>query len=248
MAAVQQQCWSGVVVHFRGCSGEPNRLARAYHSGDAAEIDWILRRFASTVAARAIFPVGVSLGGNALLKWLGEHAANAQRVVRAACGVSVPQDLAAAGDALDRGFNRAVYTRNFLRSLIRKSLAKHRQFPHRFDVARARRASTLRAFDDAVTAPLHGFIDAQDYWTRASCKPWLGRICVPTLVINALDDPFLPSHALARKAQVSAHVCLEYPQHGGHAGFVSGRFPGSIDWLPSRILRYFRQSLQEGMA
>jgi uncharacterized protein len=236
MALIAQRGWRGVVVHCRGCSGEINRLPRAYHSGDSAEIGWILQRLAGGDAP--LYAAGVSLGGNALLKWLGEAGAEARAVVQAAAAVSAPVDLAAAGHALDRGFNR-VYARHFLASMKRKALAKHGRFPGLFDAARVRAASTLREFDDAFTAPLHGFAGVDDYWTRASSKPWLARIDVPTLVLNARNDPFLPERALPGPQSVAARVHLEQPFEGGHAGFVTGPFPGRLDWLPRRLLEFF---------
>jgi predicted alpha/beta-fold hydrolase len=237
MSHVHAAGWRGCVVHFRGCAGEANRLARAYHSGDSAEIDWILPRLRA--ASRSpVYAVGVSLGGNVLLKWLGERGEAAEQVVSGAAAVSAPVDLAAAGDALGRGFN-LVYTTAFLRTLKRKSLAKLSLHPALYDAGRVRRARTLRAFDDVVTAPLHGFRDADDYWRRSSSRPLLGRIRVPTLMINARNDPFLPESALPSASEVSAHVTLEFPRTGGHVGFVSGFFPGNLDWLPRRIMKHF---------
>ena len=241
MHAIDNRGWRGVVVHFRGCSGEPNRLPRAYHSGDSAEIDWILRRLRAKQSG-ALAAVAISLGGNALLKWLGEQSRAATDVLSAACAISAPVDLSAAGSALERGFNR-LYTWNFLRTLKRKSREKLRYFPGLLDADALRRARTLRMFDDHVTAPLHGFADANDYWTRSSSKPWLKNIAVPTLVLNARDDPFLPAHALPRAADVSAAVTLEQPAHGGHGAFVSGRFPGSLDWMPARVLAFVQAEL-----
>ena len=235
--AAAAQGWRFALPHFRGCSGEPNRLPRAYHSGDSAEVDWMLARFAARTPA--LYATGVSLGGNVLLKWLGERGAEAAQHVRRAVAVSAPMDLAAAGDTLDRGFNREVYTRNFLATMKRKSLAKLERFPALFDARRTRRARTLREFDDAVTAPLHGFHDTDDYWARASSAPWLGRIRVPTLVLNAQNDPFLPRAALERAVRDAAPcVLLEFPQGGGHVGFPEGPFPGRPNWLPRRILEF----------
>jgi predicted alpha/beta-fold hydrolase len=237
MAHVRDVGWRGVVVHFRGCAGEPNRLPRAYHSGDSAEIDWILRRFNQRLGAPP-HVVGVSLGGNALLKWLGERGAEAKSLASAAAAISAPVDLMAAGDALGRGFN-LIYTRAFLRTLKRKSLAKLEHHAGIYDDDRVRRARTLREFDDVVTAPLHGFLDTDDYWTRASSKPWLARIAVRTLLLNARNDPFLPAAALPATDEVSTEVTLEYPRDGGHVGFVSGAAPGHLHWLPRRIIRFF---------
>jgi predicted alpha/beta-fold hydrolase len=238
MAEVARRGWRGGVVHFRGCGGEENRLPRAYHSGDSAEVDWILRRLAASLAGAPLYAAGVSLGGNVLLKWLGESGASACAVVRRAASVSAPVDLIAAGDALDRGVN-LVYRRNFLVTMRKKALAKLRRYPGLYDAARVRTASTLREYDDTVTAPLHGFADANDYWTRASSKPWLRHIAVPTLMINARNDPFLPAAAMPGPAEVAPAVILEQPATGGHVGFVSGPFPGNLDWLPRRTLDFF---------
>jgi predicted alpha/beta-fold hydrolase len=226
--------WRGAVAHFRGCSGEPNRLPRAYHSGDADEIRWILRRLAGESRGAPLFAVGVSLGGNALLKWLGEDAA-AKRVLAGAAAVSAPVDLMAAGDALGRGF--------ILFTMRKKAEEKLARFPGLFDGEAMRRARTLREFDDVVTAPLHGFRDTDDYWTRASAKPVLGRIEVPTLVLNARNDPFLPGEALPGPSDVSGTVRLELPDEGGHAAFVSAPFPGDIDWMPRRVAAFFEEAL-----
>jgi predicted alpha/beta-fold hydrolase len=238
MAHVRDVGWDGVVVHFRGCSGEANRLPRAYHSGDSAEIEWMLRHVRTAHPARKIYAVGVSLGGNALLKWLGEQHDAAAQVIERAAAVSAPLDLMIAGDALGRGFN-IVYTSAFLSSLRRKSLAKLAVHPGLYEAARVRSARTLRAFDNIVTAPLHGFRDTDDYWTRASSKPWLSRILVPTLIVNARNDPFMPERALPSQSEVSSAVTLDFPREGGHVGFVSGRFPGHLDWLPRRVLAFF---------
>lgn len=240
MDAIDKRGWRGVVAHFRGCSGEPNRLARAYHSGDSAEIDWILRRMRAEHGG-ALAAVAVSLGGNALLKWLGERGVGARTVLDAACAVSAPVDLVSAGNALDRGFNR-IYTWNFLRTLKRKCREKSRRFPGLLR-AEALRARSLRAFDDLVTAPLHGFRDAIDYWTRASSKPLLGHIAVPTLILNARDDSFLPAHALPRPHEVSPAVTLDQPARGGHGAFVSGPFPGSLGWMPARVVAFIDEAL-----
>ncbi len=238
MAALRGRGMRGVSVHFRGCSGEPNRLPRAYHSGDAQEIDWIVRRLRAQNADAPLFAVGVSLGGNALLKWLGESGADANAVVDKAAAVSAPVDLMAAGDALGQGFS-LLYANNFLITLKRKALAKLASHPGLYDAARVRAAFTLREFDDLVTAPLHGFRNTDDYWTRASSKPGLRNIRVPTLVINARNDPFLPAPALPGPGEVSGAVTLEQPEDGGHVGFVSGTFPGNLDWLPLRVLEFF---------
>ncbi|MFN3565860.1 MAG: YheT family hydrolase [Burkholderiaceae bacterium] len=229
--------WRGMVPHFRGCSGEPNRLPRAYHSGDSDEIDWILRRVHARWPQARLHAAGVSLGGNALAKWLGEREDDA-RFVAAAASVGSPLDLAAGGAALNRGFNR-VYERAFLATLKPKALAKARRFP---GVARAEaiaRARSLREFDDAFTAPVHGFRDADDYWSRASGKAWLPGVKVPHLVLNARNDPFVPAASLPREDEVSRHVVVEQPEEGGHVGFPQGAPPGNLDFLPQRLFGFF---------
>lgn len=233
---LHERGWRAAVPHFRGCSGTPNRLPRAYHSGDHAEIDWILRRMAARSPGLR-FAVGVSLGGNALLKWLAHTGASAQNIVARAVAVSAPVDLNTAGHLLGRGLNR-IYTWHFLRTLKAKSLAKLQRFPGLYDARVVARARSLHEFDNVVTAPLHGFRDADDYWTRASSAPELGRIRVPTLIVHACNDPFLPRTHLPGPEQVSACVELEYPREGGHVGFVSGPFPGHLEWLPLRILAF----------
>ena len=240
MRAVAARHWRGVVVHFRGCSGEPNELVRSYHSGDSNEIDWILRRLkASAICSKApLFAAGVSLGGNALLKWLGEQGTSAIRIIDAAAAISAPLDLAAASRSLATGFNR-IYTKNFLKTLIPRALAKHQRFPGVIDASRLIAARTLADFDDAVIAPVHGFADANDYYAKSSSKCLLGFVQVPTLVLNAANDPFLPASALPNASDVSSAVQLEIPLHGGHVGFVSAGPPGNIAWLPQRLLAHF---------
>ena len=241
MAHVARRGWRGSVFHFRGCSGEPNRLARAYHSGDTDEIEWSLARVRRLAGKAPLYTAGVSLGGNAFAKWLGERGAAACRVVDRAAVVSAPLDLMAAGEALGRGISR-LYARHFLGTLKVMALAKLERFPGLYDAALVRRAGSLREFDNVVTAPLHGFRDTDDYWTRASAKPHLKGIRVPTLLLNARDDPFLPAEALPAREEVSRAVRLEFPDRGGHVGFVSAPFPGHIEWLPQRLLHFFESS------
>jgi predicted alpha/beta-fold hydrolase len=235
--------WSGALPHFRGCSGELNKAPRFYHSGDADEIDWILLKMALHPLARAasnFFTVGVSLGGNALLRWLGTRAEDSH-FVDAAVSVSAPLDLAAGGSALSSGLNM-IYTNRFLQTLKPKCLEKLEQYPRLFNRERMLAARDLYEFDNVVTAPLHGFRDTDDYWHRASSKHVLSEIVVPTLVLNARNDPFMPSRNLPRKA--SDAVILEYPSQGGHVGFATGGPPGSIHWLPRRIARFLSDQVQ----
>ena len=239
MADVQARGWSGAVPLFRGCSGEANLAPRFYHSGDAAEIDWVVRRLHAQRQQQSgkFYATGVSLGGNALLRWLGESQHQAD-FVDAACSVSAPLDLAQGGISLSSGFN-LLYTRMFLQTLKPKCVAKLQQFPGLFDHAAMQSARNLHAFDNAVTAPLHGYRDADDYWDRASAKHVLDDITVPTLVLNAKNDPFLPGQHLPQRA--ASCVVLDYPEQGGHVGFAVGRPPGRINWLPKKLIHFLEQ-------
>ncbi len=226
------------VPHFRGCSGELNRAPRAYHSGDWQEIDWVLRRLRAEHSAAAggpLLAVGVSLGGNALMRWAGELGSAARGVADAVASVSSPIDLAASGWAIGRGFNRQVYTRMFLRSMKPRARLKLAQFPGLLDRAAVEAARDLYAFDNAFTAPLHGFSSTEDYWARASAKPHLHKIAIPALVANALNDPFVPAWCLPKASEVGAHVTLWQPAHGGHVGFPAGRFPSHVHALPDLV-------------
>ncbi len=222
------------VAHFRGCGGELNRGPRAYHSGDFEEIDWILKRFRQ-VHDGALVAVGISLGGNALLRWAGEMGHAAAAVVGALASVCAPIDLAASGHAIGRGFNRLVYTRMFLDSMKPKAFKKLAQHPGLFDGEALARARDLYEFDNIFTAPLHGFSGTEDYWARASAKPHLPHISVPALVVNARNDPFVPAWSLPRPGQVGAFVDLWQPAHGGHVGFLQGPVPGHLRAMPDAV-------------
>ncbi len=236
-----------VMPHFRGCSGEINQAPRAYHSGDHEEIDWILRRLrAEHIAAggQQLVAVGVSLGGNALMRWAGEHGQAAREHADAVAAICSPLDLAESGKAIGRGFNRQVYTRMFLRTMKPKALAQLGQHPGLFARERLQAARDLYEFDDVFTAPLHGFRDTPDYWHRASAKPLLRRVRVPALLVNPLNDPFVPAHSLPRPHDVSASVTLWQPRHGGHVGFAAGRWPGHVCSLPDQVGRWLLQAAQ----
>ncbi|MFA6615798.1 MAG: alpha/beta fold hydrolase [Hydrogenophaga sp.] len=227
------------VPHFRGCSGEMNLAPRAYHSGDYEEIDWILHRFAATRPGRRLLAAGVSLGGNALMRWAGEAGDSAGRVVDAVASICAPLDLAAGGRAIGQGFNRLVYTRVFLSTMVPKALGKLAQHPGLFDADALREVRDLYAFDNLFTAPLHGFRDVDDYWARASAKPHLHRIRVPALVLNAKNDPFVPAASLPRAQEVGSWVSLWQPGQGGHVGFPSSLagwpLPGHVWAMPAAV-------------
>lgn len=229
------------VPHFRGCSGDINLGPRAYHSGDFEEIGWILARL------RAVHPgpmvaVGVSLGGNALMRWAGEMGESAARMVSAVASVCAPLDLTAGGQAIGRGFNRLVYTRMFLATMKPKALQKLAQHPGLFDAQALRAARDLYQFDNVFTAPLHGFKDVDDYWLRASAKPHLARIRIPALAVNAKNDPFVPASSLPCESEVGPHVTLWQPKHGGHVGFAGGRWPGHVRPMPDAVGTWLLQA------
>lgn len=223
-----------VVPHFRGCSGELNHAPRAYHSGDHEEIGWILTRLRAEHHGPLI-AVGVSLGGNALMRWAAEAGAEAGRSVNAVASVCSPLDLAASSVSIGRGFNRLTYTGMFLRSMKPKAMRKLEQHPGLFDPDKLMAARDLYQFDDIFTAPLHGFRNADDYYARASAKPHLHRIQIPALVLNALNDPFVPAASLPRQAAVSGKVTLWQPGEGGHVGFPDGHIPGHVRTMPNQV-------------
>ncbi len=222
------------VPHFRGCSGELNRAPRAYHSGDHEEIGWILQRMRARHAGRIVV-VGISLGGNALLRWAEEMGEAAGQVASAVAAVCSPIDLAAGGWAIGRGFSRMVYTRMFLNTMKPKALRKLEQFPGLFDREALLAARDLYEFDNVFTAPLHGFKNTEDYWARASAKPHLQRIRIPALVVNARNDPFVPAWCLPHQNEVGPCVTLWQPSHGGHVGFPKGPVPGHVRTMPDAV-------------
>jgi hypothetical protein len=226
-AIAQQRGWSFTVPHFRGCSGQLNLAPRAYHSGDFQEVGWILQRLRGQ--------------GNALLRWAEESGSSAAAVAAAVCAVSSPLDMAAAGRAIDQGFNWLVYSQMFLRTMKPRALAKLQQYPGLFDGERLKRARTIYEFDDVFTAPLHGFRDTPDYWARASAKPHLARIRIPALVLNALNDPFVPAASLPTPGEAGRWVQLWQPSHGGHVGFPHGGLPGHVMGMPSAVADWLAQ-------
>ena len=234
MSATQAKGWRGVVIHFRGCSDEPNRLPRVYYAGDTPEIQLLLSRVRENAPNAPIYAIGVSLGANALLKWLGESGETANQMITKAAAVSAPMDLAASATALDTGLNRLLYTPRFVNSMRPKALAMNERFPGLLDAEKINAAKTIHDIDNAVTAKLYGAVDADDYYAKNASKPWLTKICLPTLILNAKNDSFVPAETLPTPAEVSAFVTLEYPATGGHAGF-SGR----DNWLPNHLLEFF---------
>lgn len=240
----QQLGWSFAVAHFRGCSGEMNLAPRAYHSGDYLEVDWILKRF--RVEHRGpLVAVGISLGGNALLRWAEESGDTARCTLTALAAVCAPLDLAAGGAALGRGLNRLVYTPMFLRTMKPRALRKLQQYPGLFNREALLAARDLHAFDDVFTAPLHGFKNTDDYWAKASAKPQLGSIRVASLVLNARNDPFVPASCLPSQQEAGSHVTLWQPAKGGHVGFAQGMLPGNLNYLPQAVGNWLHAQINE---
>lgn len=231
--------------HFRGCSGELNHAPRAYHSGDHQEVDWLLQRLRHEHQQRGgqhLVAAGVSLGGNALMRWAAEHGLQAKLKADAVASVCSPLDLVQSGHAIGEGFNRQVYTRMFLRTMKPKALAKLTQHPGLFDRQRLMAARDLYEFDNVFTAPLHGFQNTDDYWARASAKPLMKNIAIPALALNALNDPFVPAHSLPQPSDVSASVTLWQPAQGGHVGFAQGGWPGHVRGLPDAVGSWLLQA------
>ena len=233
--------------HFRGCSGELNLAPRAYHSGDHQEIDWILKRIKQRQGPHApLVAAGVSLGGNALMRWAGEQGSDAAQTLQAVASICSPLDLASSGHAIGQGINRQVYTRMFLRSMKPKAMAKLKQHPGLFDPQALAAAKDLFTFDNIFTAPLHGFKDTPDYWARASAKPLMHQIAVPALALNAQNDPFIPVHSLPQAKDISRQVELWRPAHGGHVGFATGPMPGYLAEMPRAVGAWLLQKVANG--
>lgn len=241
--------WGATLMMFRGCGSAPNIARRFYHSGETSDVAFVFDLLSRRSPRAPWVLAAVSLGGNVLLKWLGEIADGFPRQVVAAAAVSVPYDLEAGAKHISRGFAR-VYDRNFVRSLRRKAAAKLARYPDLFDRGKLEAVRTIYEFDDAVTAPVHGFADARDYYDRSSSLAFLDLVRVPTLLLSAADDPFLPGDVLDRVQRVADRnpaLTLEFSPHGGHVGFVAGRFP----WRPryyaeERVFRFFERELERG--
>jgi len=228
-----------VGLNFRGCSGEPNRLPRAYHSGETGDLGYILGVLRGRYPRRAIGAVGFSLGGNVLLKYLGEDS----KALDAAVAISVPFDLSAGADHMERGFSKT-YRAFLVRKLKRKVRAKVRILDGEIDVARALSARTFREFDDAVIVPIHGFHDAEDYYRRSSSVQFLEAITTPTLLIHSLDDPFLPSASVPSGiTRKNPHIEADFTRHGGHVGFVSGHPWAPLFWGERRAAEFLAAKL-----
>jgi predicted alpha/beta-fold hydrolase len=232
MAALEENGLCAALLHFRGCSGEPNRLPIGYHSGFTRDLDYFAALLRRRYPNRQLAAVGYSLGGNVLLKWLGETQGRAG--LATAVAVSVPFDLAAASRALDAGFAR-IYRQALLGEMKRSIRRKFQRLPAPFALPRLAHVHSFHAFDDRITAPLHGFAGAADYYRRCSSRQFLKTIRVPTLILHARDDPLMSPAAIPGPDELSSHVVLELSEQGGHVGFVGGTPRHPIYWLERRI-------------
>lgn len=237
MAACVDRGWRGVVAHFRSCGGELNRLPRAYFAGDSNDCEWVLKTVHRRYPDAPLRAVGVSLGANQLAKFLGDRGADAT-FLTAAAAVGAPLDLVAGSERISKGVN-LLYATMFLSTLKPKLEEKARMFPDLIDMEAVRACKTMYDFDNVYTAPMHGYASAMEYWQKCSAKNVLGNVRVPLLLLNAQNDPFLPSWSLPTDVEMSSFVVADFPEEGGHIGFPQGRAPGNILYLPKRIMRFF---------
>jgi predicted alpha/beta-fold hydrolase len=239
--ALNRNGWDAVVWNFRGCSGEPNRQVRLYHSGDTPDLDTVLTHILENRPYQKLALIGFSLGGNIILKYLGEKARKLDRKVRCAVTFSVPCHLASSALKMGNAKN-ALYMKRFLRLLHQKIRRKMQLFPNKIDDRGFHRIRTFKEFDERYTAPLNGFMSAEDYWEKSSCKPRLAHIAIPTLLINSLDDPFLAPPCFPYQESLgNPFLFLETPETGGHVGFVSFEKSGTY-WSEIRAIEFLQAS------
>jgi uncharacterized protein len=230
--------WDVLAWNLRGCGKEMNRLPRSYHSGETGDLGAVIRSAATKYSRIAL--IGFSLGGNLTLKYLGESSPHP--AVIGAVAISVPIDLAASARALDQRWSNRIYLRRFMKSMIAKVEAKALRFPDQLDASRCRTIRTLQEFDDRYTAPIHGFRDAADYWTKSSARQYLDRITVPTLLLNARDDPFLTPECFPfAEAEPHSYLFLETPESGGHMGFIDLAHANEL-WSERRVVEFLTTS------
>lgn len=233
--------WGAIGLNFRSCSGELNRLAPSYHSGSTADVLFVARKLRQRPGP--LVAIGFSLGGNVLLRLLGETGSTAP--LDAAAAISAPYDLQACARVLDSGGGWSwIYRRHFLRSLLKKALENSRRFPELFDRNKLRALSGIEAFDDAVTAPLNGFASAADYYVRCSSGPILGRVLRPTLLINALDDPLSPAQ-VPPEAFANPNLSILLTEKGGHVGFVGGSLLRPKYWAEKQAMEFLSQRVHD---
>lgn len=239
LQTIAEQGWRGVFIHFRGCSGEPNRLPRSYHSGETGDLQYVITELQTREPHTPLAAIGFSLGGNVLLKWLGETAA--QNPLSAAVAVSVPFELHQTSNYLNQGTSR-FYQWWLLRQLRIAAQTKFARRDAPFDMRVIAKLNNFWQFDDTVTAPLHGFKNAADYYQQSSSRQFLAAIQVPTLIVHAKDDPFVPSTAIPTQQEISTQVQLQITEKGGHVGFIAGDTPWQpIYWIEQRVAHFLQQ-------
>lgn len=240
LGEIKRRAWSACAVNMRMCSGEPNRQRATYHSGKTEDLDCVLHYLKEKKDCARLLLMGFSIGGNIVLKWLGEEGEGGAEIIEKAVAVSVPYDLTKAAQRMDQGFNREVYTRALLSSLKAKLVLKKRIYPDLISFERIKNCNTFQIFDREITAPLNGFSDERDYWTQASSEPHLQKIRTPTLLIHAEDDPFYPGSLLPLGAfQKSDYLYPLIVPAGGHLGFVMGKWYRWEPWFEKRTLEFF---------
>jgi predicted alpha/beta-fold hydrolase len=247
LSEARKRGWRAAVLIFRSCGDELNRLRRSYHSGETTDTEFVVRHLEASFPSVPLVLAGVSLGGNVLLKFLGEQGNQISSRIKAAAAVSVPYDLEKSSRYIDRGFSK-VYQWNFLRSLRRKAIEKLERFPDLVPRESLASATTMFAFDDCFTAPVHGFRNATDYYARSSSINWLDKISINTLLLSSVDDPFLPPQVLERVRELASrnpHLHVDFPPRGGHVGFVGGSSPFSpAYYLEQRVSGFLAHQLE----
>jgi len=245
LAEARELGFAGAALNFRGCSGEINRLPRYYHSGETGDLHYAVERLRAERPGRTLALAGFSLGGNVVARYLGERGDRLPEELRAGAVMCAPLDLSMCCDRIDGdGVAAYIYRTRFLRRLKRKARDKAKRFPGAIDLDGARRAERLRAFDDAVTGPLHGFADAADYYARASAGPVMAAIRRRTLILMAEDDPLIPIAVVPRDLGANPHLVLETHRHGGHVGFAAGTPLAPHWWGEARVARFLAQAVR----
>jgi hypothetical protein len=244
LRAIDKRGWRGILMHFRGCSGTPNRLARGYHSGETEDLQYVVTEILRQEPQAPLFAIGYSLGGNVLLKWLGENGQQGiENPLRAAVAISIPFELKKTVEQLNKGFSR-LYQWRLLRELTRNHSRKFKTVSTAIDFGDITKVRDFWQFDNTITAPLHGFKSAEDYYLQSSSRQYLEYIQKPTLIVHAKDDPFTSPDSLPQQQEISSQIRLELTEQGGHVGFVAGNLPWKpIYWLDERILAYLEQQL-----
>ncbi|VVC75664.1 hypothetical protein AQUSIP_09540 [Aquicella siphonis] len=241
LLAVKQQGWRGLFMHFRGCSGEPNRLARGYHSGETGDVDFVVRSILDRERHAQIAAIGYSLGGNVLLKWLGETGN--ENPLKAASAISVPFELHKAADRITQGFSR-FYEWYLVKCAKNRLLQKFKKISSPIDLAALSEIDGIRDLDGKYTVPVHGFASVDQYYSSSSSRQYLQSIKIPTLLVHSKDDPFMTEDVIPNESELSPHIMLEVTDAGGHVGFVSGSVPWRPQyWLEERVPEFLKLHL-----